>query len=69
MESSIIEISNANMRNGELHLSSFADIKISNEKLKSDKKSGILSRFLHFYAAIPAKARDKTSGYISRKFS
>jgi len=35
MESSIIEISNANMRNGELHLSSFADIKISNEKIDS----------------------------------
>lgn len=45
------------------------ELKISNEKLKSDKKSGTESRFLHFYAAIPAKARDKTSGYISRKFS
>lgn len=45
------------------------EIKISHEKLKSDKKSGTKARFLHFYAAIPAKARDKTSGYISRKFS
>ena len=32
-ESSVIEIANASVRNGELHLSSFADIKISNEKI------------------------------------
>lgn len=31
----VIEISNANVRNGELHLSSFADIKISKEKIDS----------------------------------
>ncbi len=29
----VIELSNANVRNGELHLSSFSDIKISNEKM------------------------------------
>jgi len=32
-ENSIIEISNGNMRNGELHLSSFGDIKQSTEKM------------------------------------
>jgi len=30
-----VEISNAQVRNGELHLSSFADIKLSNEKLEN----------------------------------
>ena len=30
---SVVEIGNANIRNGELHLSSFSDIKISSEKL------------------------------------
>jgi ssDNA-binding replication factor A large subunit len=30
----IVEISNGNVRNGELHLSSFADIKLSNEKIE-----------------------------------
>jgi len=30
---SVIEISNANVRNGELHLSSFSNVKISNEKI------------------------------------
>jgi ssDNA-binding replication factor A large subunit len=29
----VVEIANANVRNGELHLSSFSDIKLSNEKL------------------------------------
>jgi hypothetical protein len=29
----VVEISNANVRNGELHLSSFSDIKLSNEKV------------------------------------
>ncbi|MEM4259158.1 MAG: hypothetical protein QXS38_00125 [Candidatus Pacearchaeota archaeon] len=30
----VIEISNANVRNGELHLSSFSDIKLSDEKME-----------------------------------
>jgi hypothetical protein len=29
----VVEIANANVRNGELHLSSFSDIKLSNEKI------------------------------------
>jgi len=32
-EGDVIEISNGNVRNGELHLSSFSDIKLSNEKI------------------------------------
>ena len=32
---SVIELSNANVRNGELHLSSFSDIKLSNEKIEN----------------------------------
>ncbi|MCU0642022.1 MAG: hypothetical protein MUF61_00370 [archaeon] len=31
----VIEISNGNVRNGEIHLSSFGDIKISNEKIEN----------------------------------
>jgi ssDNA-binding replication factor A large subunit len=31
----VVEISNGNIRNGELHLSSFGDIKISNEKIEN----------------------------------
>lgn len=34
-ENSVIEISNSNMRNGELHLNSFSDIKNSKEKLEN----------------------------------
>ncbi len=34
-QGSVVEISNANMRNGELHLSSFSDIKESKEKLEN----------------------------------
>ncbi len=34
-ENSVIEISNAYVRNNELHLSSFADIKLSNEKISN----------------------------------
>lgn len=33
VKGNVIEISNANVRNGELHLSSFSDIKLSNEKV------------------------------------
>src|SRR3989344_6374772 len=33
-EGDVVEISNANIRNGELHLSSFADIKKSKEKIE-----------------------------------
>ncbi len=36
-ENSTIEITNASVRNGELHLSSFADIKISNENIDAVK--------------------------------
>jgi hypothetical protein len=32
-EGQVVEVSNANIRNGELHLSSFSDIKKSNEKI------------------------------------
>ncbi len=41
----VIEISNGNVRNGELHLSSFSDIKLSNEKLEkviSEKQYSLL---------------------------
>ncbi|MDO8460574.1 MAG: DUF2240 family protein [Nanoarchaeota archaeon] len=34
-EGSVIEISNASIRNGEIHLSSFSDIKISKEKIEN----------------------------------
>jgi ssDNA-binding replication factor A large subunit len=34
-ENSVVDISNGNMRNGELHLSSFADIKESKEKIEN----------------------------------
>jgi len=33
VKGNVVEISNANVRNGELHLSSFSDIKLSNEKV------------------------------------
>jgi len=33
VKGNVIEISNANVRNGELHLSAFSDIKLSNEKV------------------------------------
>jgi ssDNA-binding replication factor A large subunit len=37
-EGSVVEISNSNVRNGEIHLSGFSDIKLSNEKLGKVKK-------------------------------
>lgn len=42
-ESSTIEISNASVRNGELHLSAFSDIKISKEKLTSVIEAKVFS--------------------------
>jgi len=35
VKGNVVEVSNANVRNGELHLSSFSDIKLSNEKVDS----------------------------------
>ncbi len=40
----IIEISNANIRNGEIHLSSFSDIKKSKEKLKEVVEGKVFSK-------------------------
>ena len=42
-EGDVVSISNANIRNGELHLSSFADIKVSNEKFDSVVVNNVVS--------------------------
>jgi replication factor A1 len=43
-EDSIIEVSNANVRNGELHLSSFADVKLSSEKIENPVTQKVFSQ-------------------------
>lgn len=41
-ENNVVEIRNANVRNGELHLSGFSDIKLSTEKIEGVKAAGEL---------------------------
>lgn len=38
-EGAVMEISNASVRNGELHLGSFSDVKLSNEKMEGVKET------------------------------
>ncbi len=62
----VIEISNAMVRNGELHLSSFADVKLSNEKIE-----GVVTKQeVSFFKFKDAKAgqRFKARAFIVQVF-
>lgn len=65
-EGDVVAISNANIRNGELHLSSFADIKLSNEKFDSVVVGNVVSQ--KKLSEIQMGDRLKTRAHIVQTF-